>query len=262
MDGPEILRRVTASGLRGRGGGWFPPAASGRRCWSKAASRSVVANGAEGEPGSIKDRFVMMTRPARRGRGPGPGGPRRGRARGRRLPEGLVRRGRPRPSQAALRDAPPSGLAVAIRHGDDSYVAGEETAILETLEGRRAWPRPKPPFPAAVGFAGRPTLVQNVETLARVPAAVADPEGFRADRAHPRLRLGPRAQPGSLRGPARHAARPHRRGAGRGAPDGVGLVFPGGPSTLPASAPTGSTPPSIPTRCRRPARPSARRRCW
>ena len=67
------------------------------------------------------------------------------------------------------RGSPPPGLAVRVAHGDDSYIVGEETALLESLEGRRPWPRPKPPLPAAVGFEGRPTLVHNVETLARLP---------------------------------------------------------------------------------------------
>src|SRR6185369_9804725 len=71
-------------------------------------------------------------------------------------------------------------LDLTVQRGDDSYIVGEETALLESLEGRRAWPRPKPPLPAAVGLRGRPTLVQNVETLARVPAALRDPEAFRA----------------------------------------------------------------------------------
>src|SRR5205807_9704298 len=85
---------------------------------------------------------------------------------------------------AALAEARPAvdldSLELTIRHGDDSYITGEETALLESLEGRRPWPRPKPPLPAAVGFQGRPTLVQNVETLARVPAAVEAGEGFRS----------------------------------------------------------------------------------
>src|SRR6266487_6576665 len=81
--------------------------------------------------------------------------------------------------ETAMGDARLDGLTVTIRRGDDGYITGEETAVLETLEGRRPWPRPKPPLPAAVGLHGRPTLVQNVETLARVPAALADPDGFR-----------------------------------------------------------------------------------
>src|SRR5207249_520962 len=82
--------------------------------------------------------------------------------------------------ERAVVEVPLHGVSVRICAGDDSYIAGEETAVLEVLEGRRAWPRPKPPFPSAVGFRGRPTLVQNVETLSRVPSALADPEGFRS----------------------------------------------------------------------------------
>src|SRR5260221_11449222 len=81
--------------------------------------------------------------------------------------------------EKALREAPPDGLSVTLRRGDDAYITGEETAILETLEGRRPWPRPKPPLPAAVGLHGRPPLVQNVETLARVEQALSEPDGFR-----------------------------------------------------------------------------------
>src|SRR5207344_3171583 len=81
--------------------------------------------------------------------------------------------------ERAAAEEPLGGVSVSVRRGDDTYIAGEETAVLEVLEGRRAWPRPKPPLPAAVGFRGRPTLVQNVETLSRVPEALASPENFR-----------------------------------------------------------------------------------
>ncbi len=134
--------------------------------------------------------------------------------------------------QAAIHEAP-KGLSVEIRHGDDSYVAGEETAILESLEGRRPWPRPKPPFPAAVGFRGRPTLVQNVETLARVPEAVADPDGFRQTERTLVSVWGHVRKPGVYEVPlGTTLGRIVQEQAG-GAPDGVGLVFPGGPSTFP-----------------------------
>ena len=61
-------------------------------------------------------------------------------------------------------------LAVTIVTGAGSYVCGEESAMLESMEGRRGMPRLRPPFPAEVGFLGRPTLINNVETLAHVPA--------------------------------------------------------------------------------------------
>jgi NADH:ubiquinone oxidoreductase subunit F (NADH-binding) len=112
-------------------------------------------------------------------------------------------------------------------------VAGEETAILEVLEGRRPWPRPKPPHPAAVGYRGRPTLVQNVETLARVPAAVADPDGFRAQESTLVTVWGHVRRPGVFEVPlGTPLARIVADQAG-GAPDGIGLLFPGGPSTSP-----------------------------
>ena len=63
MDAEEILRRVTAAGLRGRGGGWFPTGRKWHAVRIEGGEPLVVANGAEGEPGSIKDRFVMLTRP-------------------------------------------------------------------------------------------------------------------------------------------------------------------------------------------------------
>jgi NADH-quinone oxidoreductase subunit F len=135
-----------------------------------------------------------------------------------------------------LQNAPPEGLAVTLRHGDDSYVAGEETAILEALEGRRPWPRPKPPFPAAVGFRGRPTLVQNVETLARVPAAVADPDGFRRTERTLVSVWGDVRRPGVYEVPLGTPLGQIVADEAGGAPDGVGLVFPGGPSTFPLDA--------------------------
>ena len=139
----------------------------------------MVANGAEGEPGSVKDRFVMVTRPLDVLAGVATA------ARAVAAREAVIYlKGSFAEAAAALQaalarasfDVPP----VTVHRGEDGYIAGEETAVLETLEGRRAWPRPKPPLPAAVGFHGRPTLVQNVETLARVPAAVADPVAYRA----------------------------------------------------------------------------------
>ena len=195
----------------------------------------VVANGAEGEPGSVKDRFVMLTRPhavlqglvlAARAVG---------------ATEGLVylKGSFAAPAaalQAAIPDVAPRDVAISVRRGEDGYVAGEETAILETLEGRRPWPRPKPPLPAGVGFHGRPTLVQNVETLARVPGALADPEGYRAHETTVVSLWGHVRRPGVHEVPLGTPLHRLIDERGGGAPDGVGMVFPAGPSAAPLSA--------------------------
>jgi NADH-quinone oxidoreductase subunit F len=174
-----LLARLESSGLRGRGGGWFPAARKWRAVRAEGGRPVVIANGAEGEPGSIKDRYVMLRRRADVIRGLTLA------ARAVGADEAIVYvKGAFGDAARALEAAARAGrgeLHVRVHRGDDRYIAGEETALLESLEGRRAWPRPKPPLPCAVGLAGRPTLVQNVETLARVPAAVDDPDAFRRD---------------------------------------------------------------------------------
>jgi NADH-quinone oxidoreductase subunit F len=228
----ELLARVDASGLRGRGGGWFPAARKWRAVRREGGEPVVVANGAEGEPGSYKDRVVMTRRAGDVVHGLALA------ARGVGAREAIVflKGSFDAPAaaiEAALREADLAGLAVAVRRGDDSYVAGEETAALEALEGRRAWPRPKPPLPAAVGLAGRPTLVQNVETLARVPAAARDPESFRASEATLVTVWGDVRRPGvyevPLGTPLGRVVEDHAGGP----TEPIGLVFPGGPAGPP-----------------------------
>jgi len=195
----------------------------------------VVANGAEGEPGSIKDRHILTTRP-------------------RQVLEGLVLAARAVGASeaivylkgafaapaAALEAARASvnlqGLELTIRRGEDSYVAGEETAVLEALEGRRAWPRPKPPLPFAAGLAGRPTLVQNVETLARVNAAVADPAAFRARESTLVSVWGHVRRPGVHEVPLGTPLQRIIDEQAGGASHGLGLLFPAGPSATPLGA--------------------------
>src|SRR5262249_17894834 len=109
---------------------------------------------------------------------------------------------------------------------------GEETALIESLEGRRPWPRPKPPLPCAVGYQGRPTLVQNVETLSRVPAAVADPDAYGAGETTLVSLWGDVGRPGGYEVPLRTALR-NVIALGGGATEDVGLVFPAGPSAAP-----------------------------
>jgi NADH-quinone oxidoreductase subunit F len=236
-----LLERLLASGLRGRGGGWFEAARKWQAVRVEGGEPLVVANGAEGEPGSFKDRWVMRHRPQD-------------------VVAGLVLAARavgaseaivflkgsfdgPAASLAsALEAAALDGLSVAIRRGDDGYVTGEETALLEALEGRRPWPRPKPPLPAAVGFRGRPTLVQNVETLARLPSALASPRAYRE------IETTLVTVWGDVRKPGVHEVRlgtPLRRvidEAAGGATEAIGLVFPGGP----AGAPLGPTDLDVP----------------
>jgi NADH:ubiquinone oxidoreductase subunit F (NADH-binding) len=177
-----LLERLAASGLRGRGGGWFDVARKWKAVRAEGGEPLVVANGAEGEPGSFKDRYVMRRRPA-----------------------DVV-----------------AGLALAAR-------------AVGALEGRRPWPRPKPPLPAAVGYRGRPTLVQNVETLARVPPAIADPEAYRGSETTLVTLWGDVRRPGvyevALGTPLRRVI--EEQG---GATEEIGLVFPGGSGGPPLGA--------------------------
>jgi NADH-quinone oxidoreductase subunit F len=232
---PEALvERLSASGLRGRGGGWFPAARKWHAVRVEGGEPLVIANGAEGEPGSFKDRFVMERRADA-------------------VVEGLALAARAvgaseavvflkRSFEAAARSigralaaASLDGLSVRVCHGDDGYITGEETALLEALEGRRPWPRPKPPLPAAVGLNGRPTLVQNVETLSRVSQAVADPEAFRRDESTLVTVWGDVARPGVYETRLGAPLRAVLELAG-GATGAVGLVFPGGPAAAPVTA--------------------------
>jgi len=241
LERQEILERVTQAGLRGRGGGWFPVGRKWRAVLAEGGRPLVVANGAEGEPGSVKDRFLMTQRPDDVLAGLGLAAQAVGASEAIVYLKGSFEAPAAALAGALARRSLP-GLQVRIVRGPDSYIAGEETALLEDLEGRRAWPRPKPPLPAAVGFQGRPTLVQNVETLARVPAAVADPAAFRATEHTCVSVWGHVRQPG---------VREVRLGTplGRivadlagGAAEGIRMVFPAGPSGAPLTAEQLETP--------------------
>jgi formate dehydrogenase len=160
----ELLAALEASGLAGMGGAGFPTWRKWEAVRREPGPRVVVVNADEGEPGTIKDRYVMELRPQL-------------------LLEGLALamrfcetdeayvylREEYATSRARLEEAIAArGLPVQIVVGAGSYVCGEETAMLESMEGRRGMPRLRPPFPAQSGYLGRPTLVNNVETLAHV----------------------------------------------------------------------------------------------
>ena len=158
-------------------------------------------------------------------------------ARGGRLPEGLVRPAAAARSRRARRGVGLDGLSVRVRRGDDGYVAGEETALLEALEGRRPWPRPKPPLPGG-GRLPRPADPRPERGDAGAGAGGDRRSGgLPAGRDDARLALGRRAAARRLRGarcgtPLRRVIDEH----GGGAPEEIGLVFPAGPSAAPLSA--------------------------
>jgi NADH:ubiquinone oxidoreductase subunit F (NADH-binding) len=172
--GPEILAAIAATGLRGRGGAAFPTAAKWQAARdTEAPERFVVANGDEGDPGSYVDRLLLEEDPHAVLAGMVACARVIGAARG----FVYVRAEYPR-AQARVREAIAEaraaghlgrGFEVEVTSGAGAYVCGEETALLRSIEGLRGESQLKPPYPAQRGLFGRPTVVQNVETLAVVP---------------------------------------------------------------------------------------------
>jgi NADH:ubiquinone oxidoreductase subunit F (NADH-binding) len=178
-DGATILRLVEASGLRGRGGAAYPTGAKWRVAREAPAPlRYVIANGDEGDPGSYVDRVLLEEDPHAVLAGMMACARAVGAARG----IVFVRAEYPAARDAVTAAAAEAraagwldaGFAVEVRGGAGSYVCGEETALLRTLEGLRAEPAPKPPYPAQAGLHGAPTVIQNVETLAQIPWLLAN----------------------------------------------------------------------------------------
>jgi len=188
------LREIERSGLRGRGGAGFTTAAKWAACRAAPGDiRYVVCNADEGEPGTFKDRVLLASYADLLFDGMTVAAFCVG------AQEGLVYlRGEYRhllePLQATLEQRRAAGLLgerILGRHGFDfdirihvgagSYVCGEESALLESLEGKRGIPRNRPPYPVTHGYRGRPTVVNNVETLcATALIAVYGGEWFRA----------------------------------------------------------------------------------
>jgi NADH:ubiquinone oxidoreductase subunit F (NADH-binding) len=181
-DPVTIVNELTRAILRGRGGAGFPTGIKGRAASGAEAicERYVVCNADEGEPGTFKDRIIMEEEPHLLLEGISIAGYAIG------APKGYIYvRGEYGLSLARLRkaveDATGRGFlgsnilgsgfsfAIEIRAGAGSYLCGEELTLLESLEGKRGYPRIKPPFPAESGLWNMPTLVNNVETLANVP---------------------------------------------------------------------------------------------
>ena len=181
MSQQDVINDILESGLRGRGGGGFP---TGRK-WqfalnSQGDEKYVVCNGDEGDPGAFMDRSILEGNPLA-------------------VIEGMVIAGYAIGAQngyfyvraeypiavkrlrIAIKQAEEEGLLgdnilgtnfsfrCHLRLGAGAFVCGEETALLNSIEGKRGMPRPRPPFPAVKGLWGKPTIVNNVETLACVP---------------------------------------------------------------------------------------------
>ena len=228
------LGRLEASGLRGRGGGWFEAHRKWRAVLAEDGVPFVVANGGEGEPGSIKDRFVMRTRPKEVLKGLRTAIETLGAERGYVYLKGSFAE-EERRLAAAVEEMGMAAM-VTIHRGDDTYVGGEETALLESIEGRVAWPRPKPPRPAAVGLFGRPTLVQNVDTLSRLPQALREGAAFPSRDSLTVTLWGDIRRPGAYDVKVGRTFRSVIGTEGGGASRPIGMVFPNGAQSMPLTA--------------------------
>jgi hypothetical protein len=164
----ETIQAVDTAGLRGLGGAGFPRGRKwAHRAQASRAPRLMAVNIDEGEPGTFKDRTTSSaTRTASSKACWSPPG--RWASRGLRLPARRVpRRCRALLERrlAALRPNPPPLPKIHLRRGAGAYICGEESAMIESIEGKRGMPRLRPPYVAQVGLFGRPTLEHNIETL-------------------------------------------------------------------------------------------------
>ena len=164
----DVIKPLEDSNLRGLGGAGFPTGRKWRFVRAEPAPRLMAVNADEGEPGTFKDRHYLETDPHR-------------------FLEGMLigawaveasdvyiylRDEYPQCREILLSEIPKlesaglsRGTKIHLRRGAGAYICGEESAMLESIEGKRGLPRHKPPFPSQVGLFGRPTLINNVETL-------------------------------------------------------------------------------------------------
>jgi NADH-quinone oxidoreductase subunit F len=203
MTPDEVIDEVKAAGLRGRGGAGFPTGAKWSFVPRDPGPKYLAVNADESEPGTFKDREIMETEPHM-------------------LLEGIaiccyaiaaqtafiyirgeyvVAADRLEAAIAEARDAGLLGegmlgtqtnLTIHVFRGAGAYICGEETALLESLEGRRPMPRSRPPFPAVEGLYRRPTCVNNVETLANVPHILARGSAWYQSVGEPPQNTGPK----------------------------------------------------------------------
>jgi NADH:ubiquinone oxidoreductase subunit F (NADH-binding)/NADH:ubiquinone oxidoreductase subunit E len=204
-DVESILKPLEDSGLRGLGGAGFPAGRKWRFVRQEQGPRLMAVNADEGEPGTFKDRHYLETDPHR-------------------FLEGMLIGAWAVEAAEVyiyLRDEYPqcrallereiavleaaglaAGTRIHLRRGAGAYICGEESAMLESIEGKRGLPRHKPPYPSQVGLFGRPTLINNVETLYWVRDLVEQgPELFTREGRHGRKGLRSFSVSGRVRSP-------------------------------------------------------------
>jgi NADH-quinone oxidoreductase subunit F len=176
----QVIDTISVARLRGRGGAGFPTAVKWSLAHRRPEPKYVICNGDEGDPGAFMDRLVLESDPHRVIEGLAIAAYAIGAA------EGFfyIRAEYPhavRHIREAIRQAEERGflgervmgsdfsLRFEVREGAGAFVCGEETALIASLEGKRGMPRLRPPYPVEQGFRGRPTVINNVETLASVP---------------------------------------------------------------------------------------------
>ena len=181
MEPQEVINEVLASGLRGRGGGGFPTGRKWQFAYNSVSDQKyVVCNGDEGDPGAFMDRSILEGNPYAVIEGMMIAGYAIGASEGYFYvrAEYPIAVNRLRNAIKQMNEIGVLGENILgsgfsfqahIRLGAGAFVCGEETALLNSIEGKRGMPRPRPPFPAVKGLWGEPTIVNNVETLACVP---------------------------------------------------------------------------------------------
>jgi NADH-quinone oxidoreductase subunit F len=185
MGAASVIDEVVTSGIRGRGGAAFPAGVKWEAVSGADGPKYVVCNADESEPGTFKDRVLLELGPARLVEALTIAGFAVGAARG-----FVYIRGEYPIGYAALANAITEARAegflggdiagsefsfdIELRRGAGAYICGEETALFNSIEGFRGEPRQKPPFPTEAGLFGRPTVVNNVETLMNVTSIVLD----------------------------------------------------------------------------------------
>jgi NADH-quinone oxidoreductase subunit F len=181
----DIVAELKASGLVGRGGAAFPTGIKGEgAATAQADQKYVICNADESEPGTFKDRILLLDDPHRTIEGMLIGAYAIGASKGYIYLRGEYPYILP-VLENALQEAREAGLLgenilgsnfsfdIEIRLGAGAYICGEETALFESIEGKRGFPRVKPPFPTTQGLFGKPTVINNVETICNVPLIIS-----------------------------------------------------------------------------------------